>query len=72
LLKTCEVGIWAHPSNNTQYDTTNAVSIHFPPMIPWSTSLGINSSRFRKSSFPPSNATDNMSKITRNLTSEHI
>jgi hypothetical protein len=47
LLKIPEFGHWAHLTNNTQYDTSNALCTHFPPMITWNTSLGRFTSRIQ-------------------------
>lgn len=33
LLRWCHWSVWAHPTNNTEYDTTNATPTHSPRII---------------------------------------
>jgi hypothetical protein len=48
LLKTCEFDLRAHPSNNTESNTTEATPIHFPRIIAWDTSPELHTRRIRR------------------------
>jgi hypothetical protein len=49
LLKTCRFGTCAHSTTNTENNTTDTTSTHFPPLIAWNTSPGLPPRRIRTS-----------------------
>jgi hypothetical protein len=69
LLITCHFGTCAHSSNNTEKNTTNAISSHFPPMIAWNKSCGIYPSLIRTNFHV---LTDETTTITPNLSFWHM
>ena len=49
MFRRCHSGFWASPTANTEYDTSDPISTHFPRTIAENTSPKIITSRIRKS-----------------------